>query len=144
MDTNVLCYVDNLDILRRYLPDAAVDLVYLDPPFNSNRDNKVIFREQSENATQGDPARGAVTPQSSSWALGFVFVAQMVRLAQAGEFEQLCRMGGGNCEQILATGGAENVPVDPPTVARIYVVPSVRHADGSWSQGGQMVQMCGS
>ena len=36
--TNVLYYGDNLDILRRYLPDAAVDLVYLDPPFNSNRD----------------------------------------------------------------------------------------------------------
>ena len=30
--TNVLYYGDNLDILRRYLPDAAVDLVYLDPP----------------------------------------------------------------------------------------------------------------
>ena len=36
--TNVLYYGDNLDILRRYLPDAAADLVYLDPPFNSNRD----------------------------------------------------------------------------------------------------------
>jgi 16S rRNA G966 N2-methylase RsmD len=34
--TNVLYYGDNFDILRRYLPDAAVDLVYLDPPFNSN------------------------------------------------------------------------------------------------------------
>jgi 16S rRNA G966 N2-methylase RsmD len=33
--TNVLYYGDNLDILRRYLPDASVDLVYLDPPFNS-------------------------------------------------------------------------------------------------------------
>jgi 16S rRNA G966 N2-methylase RsmD len=31
--TNVLYYGDDLDILRRYLPDAAVDLVYLDPPF---------------------------------------------------------------------------------------------------------------
>ena len=30
--TNVLYYGDNLDTLRRYLPDAAVDLVYLDPP----------------------------------------------------------------------------------------------------------------
>jgi site-specific DNA-methyltransferase (adenine-specific) len=36
--TNVLYYGDNLDILRRYLPDASVDLIYLDPPFNSNRD----------------------------------------------------------------------------------------------------------
>ena len=45
--TNVLYYADNLDILRRYLPDAAVDLVYLDPPFNSNRDYNVIFRDES-------------------------------------------------------------------------------------------------
>jgi len=36
--TNVLYYGDNLDILRRYLPDGAVDLVYLDPPVNSNGD----------------------------------------------------------------------------------------------------------
>ncbi len=49
--TNVLYYGDNLDILRRYLPDAAVDLVYLDPPFNSNRDDNVIFRDESGNAT---------------------------------------------------------------------------------------------
>lgn len=71
------------------------------------------------------------------------FVAQMVQLAQAGELEQLCEMGGGNCERILETAGTQNVPTDPPTVARIYVVPSVEHSDGSWSQGGQMVEMCG-
>jgi site-specific DNA-methyltransferase (adenine-specific) len=49
--TNVLYYGDNLDILHRHLPDAAVDLVYLDPPFNSNRDDNVIFRDESGNAT---------------------------------------------------------------------------------------------
>jgi site-specific DNA-methyltransferase (adenine-specific) len=37
VQTNVLYYGDNLDILRRYIPDESVDLVYLDPPFNSNR-----------------------------------------------------------------------------------------------------------
>ena len=51
MDTNVLSYGDNLDILRRYLPDAAIDLVYLDPPFNCNRDSNVILRDESRNAT---------------------------------------------------------------------------------------------
>jgi site-specific DNA-methyltransferase (adenine-specific) len=51
MQTNVLYYGDNLDILRRYLPNASVDLVYLDPPFNSNRDYNVIFRDESGNAT---------------------------------------------------------------------------------------------
>jgi site-specific DNA-methyltransferase (adenine-specific) len=44
--TDLLYYGDNLDILRRDLPDAAVDLVCLDPPFNSNRDYNVIFRDE--------------------------------------------------------------------------------------------------
>ncbi len=37
--TNVLYSGDNLDILRRYLPDASVDLIDLEPQFNSNRDH---------------------------------------------------------------------------------------------------------
>jgi DNA modification methylase len=49
--TNLLHYGDNLDILRRYLPDASVDVVYLDPPVNSSRDYNVIFRDESGNAT---------------------------------------------------------------------------------------------
>jgi len=51
LHTNLLYYGDNLDILRRSLPDAAVDLVDLDPPFNANRDDNVIFRDESGNAT---------------------------------------------------------------------------------------------
>jgi site-specific DNA-methyltransferase (adenine-specific) len=47
MDTNLLYYGDNLDILRRSLPNAAVDLVSLHPPSNSNRDDSVIFRDES-------------------------------------------------------------------------------------------------
>jgi DNA modification methylase len=45
--TNILYYGDNLDILRRYIPDESVDLIYLDPPFNSNRDYNVIFKDES-------------------------------------------------------------------------------------------------
>lgn len=33
---NKLFYGDNLDILRGYIKDETVDLIYLDPPFNSN------------------------------------------------------------------------------------------------------------
>ncbi len=47
MDTNVLYYGDNLDILRRYIPDESVDLVYLDPPFNSDRAYNVIFKNEA-------------------------------------------------------------------------------------------------
>jgi site-specific DNA-methyltransferase (adenine-specific) len=43
---NVLYYGDNLDILRRYIRDESVDLVYLDPPFNSSADYNVLFAEQ--------------------------------------------------------------------------------------------------
>lgn len=44
--TNTLYYGDNLQILRDYLPSESVDLVYLDPPFKSNQDYNVLFREQ--------------------------------------------------------------------------------------------------
>jgi site-specific DNA-methyltransferase (adenine-specific) len=46
MDENWLYYGDNLDILRRYVKDETVDLVYLDPPFKSNQDYHVFFAEQ--------------------------------------------------------------------------------------------------
>jgi len=51
VQTNVLYYGDNLDILRRYIPDESVDLIYLDPPFNSNRAYNVIFKDESGNST---------------------------------------------------------------------------------------------
>jgi len=43
---NTLYYGDNLDVLRRHLKDETVDLVYLDPPFNSNATYNVLFAEQ--------------------------------------------------------------------------------------------------
>lgn len=43
---NTLFYGDNLDILREYIPSESVDLIYLDPPFNSARNYNVLFREE--------------------------------------------------------------------------------------------------
>jgi len=43
---NKLYYGDNLDVLRRYVPAESVDLVYLDPPFNSRQDYNVLFEEK--------------------------------------------------------------------------------------------------
>jgi DNA modification methylase len=45
VDTNLLYYGDNLDVLRRHVKDESVDLVYLDPPFNSNASYNVLFAE---------------------------------------------------------------------------------------------------
>ena len=44
--TNTLYYGDNLEVLRTF-PDACVDLIYLDPPFNSNAGYNVLFKSVS-------------------------------------------------------------------------------------------------
>ena len=43
---NQLYYGDNLDVLRRHVGDQSVDLVYLDPPFNSSATYNVLFAER--------------------------------------------------------------------------------------------------
>jgi len=43
---NTLYYGDNLSILQEYIDDESIDLVYLDPPFKSNQDYNVLFKEQ--------------------------------------------------------------------------------------------------
>lgn len=69
--TNRLYYGDNLDVLRRYIADASVDLVYLDPPFNSNAGYNVLFKAAGAGAdasieafgdtwTWGDASRDAL------------------------------------------------------------------------------------
>ena len=74
--TNVLSYGDNLDSLRRYLPDASVDLVSLDPPFNSNRDN-IACRESRQlgddglragHSAEAKPLHGSSGRVSRRWA----------------------------------------------------------------------------
>ena len=44
---NALYYGDNLQVLREHIPDEPVDLVYLDPPFNSNASYNVLFKERT-------------------------------------------------------------------------------------------------
>jgi len=46
--TNVLYYGDNLEILRKYIPDNFVDLIYLDPPFNSKKAYNVTIKEHKD------------------------------------------------------------------------------------------------
>jgi DNA modification methylase len=47
IDTSVIYCGDNLDQLRK-LPDGCVDLIYIDPPFNSNRNYEVFWGEMKE------------------------------------------------------------------------------------------------
>jgi len=48
MATNRLFYGDNLDVLRKYIRDETVDLCYIDPPFNSNRNYNQIYLNQGK------------------------------------------------------------------------------------------------
>ena len=59
---NRLCFGDNLDILRQYVPDESVDLIYLDPPFNSNATYNVLFRERS-----GEESAAQITAFEDTW-----------------------------------------------------------------------------
>jgi len=62
MDKNVLYFGDNLDILRRYLKDETVDLVYLDPPFNSNAAYNILYPEQD-----GSQAAAQIKAFGDTW-----------------------------------------------------------------------------
>lgn len=62
MPENVLYYGDNLDVLRRHVASESIDLVYLDPPFNSNADYNVLFAEKS-----GERAHAQIKAFEDTW-----------------------------------------------------------------------------
>jgi len=59
---NQLYYGDCREVLQKYITPESVDLVYLDPPFNSNRDYNVLFKEQT-----GAPAEAQVKAFTDTW-----------------------------------------------------------------------------
>ena len=59
---NRLFFGDNLDILRQHIADESVDLIYLDPPFNSNATYNVLFRERS-----GEESAAQITAFDDTW-----------------------------------------------------------------------------
>jgi len=62
---NTLYYGDNLKVLREHIPSESVDLIYLDPPFNSNRSYNVLFKEES-----GKSAESQITAFDDTWHWG--------------------------------------------------------------------------
>jgi DNA modification methylase len=62
--TNILYYGDNLPILRA-MPSETVDLIYLDPPFNSNRSYNVLFKDES-----GISSDAQITAFDDTWHWG--------------------------------------------------------------------------
>jgi DNA modification methylase len=59
---NKLFFGDNLEILRDYIADESVDLIYLDPPFNSNVNYNVLFQEKG-----GEQSAAQITAFEDTW-----------------------------------------------------------------------------
>ncbi|GEM_PF-3038394 len=67
---NTLFYGDNLDIMRQYMADETIDLIYLDPPFNSSRNYNVLYKDES-----GAEAESQIVAFEDTWTR-FVGVAR--------------------------------------------------------------------
>jgi len=63
MKNRTLYFGDNLEILRKKIADESFDLIYLDPPFNSNRNYNVLFKE----GIQDSPAQIKAFDDSWHW-----------------------------------------------------------------------------
>lgn len=63
--TNRLYYGDNLSVLREQVADASVDLIYLDPPFNSNANYSVLFK-----SPDGAGADAQIEAFNDNWTWG--------------------------------------------------------------------------
>lgn len=59
---NKLYYGDNLDVLRRYIKDESVDLIYLDPPFNSQASYNVLFKSPT-----GEHSKAQIEAFDDTW-----------------------------------------------------------------------------
>ncbi len=76
---NHLYYGDNLDIMRRYIDKESVDLVYLDPPFNSSRNYNVIFEQKT-----GDAAGAQIKAFEDTWHWDHIAAVAYKEIVEAG------------------------------------------------------------
>jgi site-specific DNA-methyltransferase (adenine-specific) len=77
--TNKLYYGDNLDVLREHLADASVDLIYLDPPFNSNASYNILFKSPA-----GAGADASIEAFDDTWAWGPTASSALMDITQSG------------------------------------------------------------
>ena len=114
---NQLFYGDNLDVLRLHVLDESVDLVYLDPPFNSNADYNVLFAERD-----GTQAAAQIKAFEDTWRWDR-------RRGARVSYEVVVESGG------RRVAGDAGVP-DVPWRERHARVSLDDGSDGSWSYVG--------
>ena len=76
---NKLYYGDNLIIMREFIPDECVDLIYLDPPFNSKATYNVLFQEKD-----GSDSPAQITAFEDTWQWDMAAAATYEELVKDG------------------------------------------------------------
>jgi site-specific DNA-methyltransferase (adenine-specific) len=67
-----LYFGDNLDVLCEYVSDESIDLIYLDPPFNSKRNYNLLFKSPRGHRTDAQINRTVSGGVSESLQLGLI------------------------------------------------------------------------
>ena len=83
---NALFYGDNIDVLRKSIPDESVDLIYLDPPFNSNRSYNVLFKSQT-----GTESQAQIEAFDDTWHWSTETETMFIELAMTGQNPDVAR-----------------------------------------------------
>lgn len=76
---NRLYYGDNLDVLREHVASGSVDLIYLDPPFNSNASYNILFK-----SPVGSGADASIQAFDDTWSWGPAAAGAMMDITQSG------------------------------------------------------------
>ena len=84
---NQLYYGDNLSVLRKSIADDSVDLIYLDPPFNSNADYNALFKTPKG---QNSPAQ--MEAFTDTWQWDDATSGQAVKDVKASAYQDAARM----------------------------------------------------
>lgn len=96
---NALYYGDNLYVLKEHIDDASVDLIYLDPPFNSDARYNVLFH-----TPDGDPSGAQAEAFHDTWHWSdqaeAAFDAMMAVGGSAAEVLRALRAGLGNSDMM--------------------------------------------
>jgi len=77
--TNKLYYGDNLQVLRDYIADESIDLIYLDPPFNSNASYSILFK-----SPEGKGADAQIEAFNDTWQWGPAASSALMDITQSG------------------------------------------------------------
>ena len=76
---SLLYYGDNLDVLREHVADQSVDLIYLDPPFNSNASYNILFKSPT-----GAGADASIEAFDDTWSWGPAASAALMDITERG------------------------------------------------------------